>query len=168
MAWTAGLIAIVLVQLLAVCMIPLGLPGTWLQVLAVGIVTWRMDRPLLGFAIAVGLAVVGEIAETMSGQWGTRRFGGSRKAAWGALLGGFAGLFVGTPIPVVGSLVMSFVGTFVGAIAGEMWARGRVAPELRVGMGALVGRATGVAFKLGMAFVIAVLSLMSFVGWSGS
>jgi uncharacterized protein len=168
MAWTAGLIAIVLVQLVALCMIPLGLPGTWLQVLAVGIVTWRMDRPLLGFTIAVGLAVVGEIAETLSGQWGTRRFGGSRKAAWGALLGGFAGLFVGTPIPVIGSLVMSFVGTFVGAIAGEMWERGRVAPELRVGMGALVGRATGVAFKLGMAFVIAVLSLMSFVGGSGS
>jgi uncharacterized protein YqgC (DUF456 family) len=168
MAWTAGLIAIVLVQLLALCMIPLGLPGTWLQVLAVGIVTWRMDRPILGFAIAIGLAVVGEIAETLSGQWGTRRFGGSRKAAWGALLGGFAGLFVGTPIPVVGSLVMSFVGTFVGAIAGEMWERGGIAPELRVGMGALVGRAAGIAFKLGMAFAIAVLSLMSFVGGSGS
>jgi uncharacterized protein YqgC (DUF456 family) len=168
MAWTAGLIAIVLVQLLALCMIPLGLPGTWLQVLAVGIVTWRMDRPLLGFAIALGLAVVGEIAETLSGQWGTRRFGGSRKAAWGALLGGFAGLFVGTPIPVFGSLVMSFAGTFVGAIAGEMWERGGIAPELRVGMGALVGRAAGVALKLGMAFVIAVLSLMSFMGGSGS
>ena len=168
MAWTAGLIAIVLVQLLALCMIPLGLPGTWLQVLAVGIVTWRMDRPLLGFAIVVGLAVVGEIAETLSGQWGTRRFGGSRKAAWGALLGGFAGLFVGAPIPVIGSLVMSFIGTFVGAIGGEMWERGGIAPELRVGMGALVGRAAGVALKLGMAFVIAVLSLMSFVGGSGS
>jgi uncharacterized protein YqgC (DUF456 family) len=114
------------------------------------------------------LAVVGEIVETLSGQWGTRRFGGSRKAAWGALLGGFAGLFVGTPIPVLGSLVMSFVGTFVGAIAGEMWERGGVAPELRVGMGALVGRAAGVALKLGMAFVIAVLSLISFMGGSGS
>ena len=168
MAWTAGLIAIVLVQLVALCMIPLGLPGTWLQVLAVGIVTWRMDRPLLGFAIAVGLAVVGEIADTLSGQWGTRQFAGSRKAGWGALLGGFAGLFVGTPIPVLGSLVMSFVGTFVGAIAGEMWERGGIAPELRVGMGALVGRAAGVALKLGMAFVIAVLSLMSFMGGSGS
>jgi uncharacterized protein len=167
MAWTAGLIAIVLVQLLALCMIPLGLPGTWLQVLTVGIVTWQMDRPLLGFAIAVGLAVVGEIVETLSGQWGTRRFGGSRKAAWGALLGGFAGLFVGTPIPIIGSLVMSFVGTFVGAIAGEMWEHGGVAPELRVGMGALVGRAAGVALKLGIAFVIAVLSLRSFMGGSG-
>ena len=37
-----------------------------------------------------------------------------------------------------------------------------------VGMGALVGRATGVALKLGMAFVIAVLSLWSFMGGSGS
>jgi hypothetical protein len=46
MTWTLGLVAIVLVQLVALCMIPLGLPGTWLQVLAAGIVAWRMDRPL--------------------------------------------------------------------------------------------------------------------------
>jgi uncharacterized protein YqgC (DUF456 family) len=165
MTWTLGLVAIVLVQLAALCMIPLGLPGTWLQVFAAGIVAWRMDRPLWGFAIVLALAVAGEIAETLSGQWGARRFGGSRRAAWGALIGGFAGLFIGTPIPVLGSLAMSFVGTFAGALAGEMMERGRLAPELRVGVGAMVGRAVGIGMKLGTAFVIAVLSFGSFFGW---
>jgi len=164
-SWTLGLVAIVLVQLAALCMIPLGLPGTWLQVLAAGIVTWSMDRPLWGFVIVLALAVAAEIAETLSGQWGARRFGGSRRAAWGALIGGFAGLFVGTPLPVVGSLVMSFVGTFAGALAGEMVERGRLAPELRVGVGAMIGRALGIGMKLGTAFVIAVLSFGSFFGW---
>ena len=164
MGWTAGAIAIVLVQLAALCMIPLGLPGTWLQVIAAGIVVWTMGAPLGGFLVVLGLAIVGEIAETLSGRWGARRFGGSRRAAWGALIGGFAGLFVGLPIPVLGSLIMSFVGTFVGALAGEMWERGGVTPELRVGMGALVGRAVGIGLKLGTAFVIAILSLFAFFG----
>ena len=165
MAWTLALVAIVLVQLVALCMIPLGLPGTWLQVLVAGIVAWRMDVPLWSLAIVIALAVAGEIAETWSGQWGARRFGGSRRAAWGALIGGFAGLFVGTPLPVVGSLVMSFVGTFAGALAGGMVERGRLAPELRVGVGAMIGRALGIGMKLGTAFVIAVLSFGSFFGW---
>ena len=164
MGWTAAAIAIVLVQLAALCMIPLGLPGTWLQVIAAGIVAWTMDGSLGGFLVVLGLAIAGEVAETLSGRWGAQRFGGSRRAAWGALLGGFAGLFVGLPIPVLGSLVMSFVGTFVGALAGEMWERGGLTPELRVGMGALVGRAVGIGLKLGAAFVIALLSLVTFFG----
>src|SRR6185436_13796029 len=135
MAWISGAIAIVLVQVVALCMIPLGLPGTWLQVIAAAVAVWVMDRPRGGVLVLIGLAIVGEIAETLSGRWGARRFGGSRRAAWGALIGGFAGLFVGTPVPVVGSLVMSFVGTFAGALAGEMMERGRLAPELRVGVG---------------------------------
>ena len=162
MAWISGALAIVFVQVVALGMIPLGLPGTWLQVIAAAVAVWVMDRPRGGVLVLIGLAIVGEIAETLSGRWGARRFGGSRRAAWGALIGGFAGLFVGTPVPVVGSLVMSFVGTFVGALVGEMWGRGAVAPELRVGLGAVLGRVAGIGIKLGIAFVIAILSLVSF------
>lgn len=164
MAGTAAAIAIVLVQLAALCMIPLGLPGTWLQVLAAIAVTWTMGTSPWLLAGIVALAVVGEVFETLSGRWGARRFGGSRRAAWGALVGGFAGLFIGTPVPVLGSLVMSFVGTFAGALVGEMWERGRLDAELRVGVGAMVGRAVGIATKLGAAFVIAILSLVAFFG----
>jgi uncharacterized protein len=153
----------VLVQLLALCVIPLGLPGTWLQVIAAAVAIWAIGDQLGGLLVLVMLAVAGEIAEMLSGQWGARRFGGSPRAAWGALIGGFAGLFVGTPVPLVGSLVMSFVGTFAGAIIGEMSGRRRIAPELRVGLGAVLGRALGIAAKLGVGFVIAILSIASLV-----
>jgi hypothetical protein len=162
-----GAIVFVVVELAAVCVIPFGLPGTWVQVAAAGLAAWALERPLGGVLVLVALAAVGELLEAVSGQWGARRYGGSRRAAWGALLGGFAGLFIGTPVPILGSLVMSFVGTFVGALVGEMSARGRLVPELGVGVGALVGRAVGVAAKLGVGFVIAVLSIAAFFGGGG-
>jgi len=106
----------------------------------------------------LGLALVGEVVEFLSGQWGTRRFGGSRRAGWGALIGGIIGAVVGgIPIPVIGAIVMSFVGTFVGALVGEMSAQ-RAAPDVRVGLGALLGRAIGVATKLGIGMVIFITS----------
>jgi uncharacterized protein YqgC (DUF456 family) len=160
----AAAIAIVAVQLVALCLIPLGLPGLWLQVLAAAVVWWTRDVALALVLTIVVIATVGEAIETLSGRWGARRFGGSSRAAWGALLGGFAGLFVGTPVPVLGSLVMSFVGTFVGALAGEMWERRRFEADLRVGAGAIAGRVVGIAVKLGAGFMIAVLSLVAFFG----
>jgi uncharacterized protein YqgC (DUF456 family) len=145
-------------------MIPLGLPGTWLQVLVAGALTWS-EPEAAGrlLVVAIVLAVVGELTDVLSGRWGTRRFGGSSRAAWGALLGGFAGLFVGTPIPIVGSLVMSFVGTFVGAVVGELSGRGALAPSLRSGWGAVVGRVLGVTVKMTLGFAIAVASTAALI-----
>jgi hypothetical protein len=159
-----GIVAFVVAELAALCMVPLGLPGTWLQVVVAGVLAWS-DPAAAGhlFAVAVLLAVAGEVTDVVSGRWGTRRFGGSSRAAWGALLGGFAGLLVGTPVPIVGSLVMSFVGTFVGAVAGELWGRGALAPSLRIGWGAVVGRTLGVGVKMTLAFAIAILSAVALV-----
>jgi uncharacterized protein YqgC (DUF456 family) len=157
-----GVAGFVLAELAALAMIPLGLPGTWLQVLVAAAITW-LEPEAAGrlLVVAIGLAVAGEITDVLSGRWGTRRFGGSSRAAWGALFGGFAGLFVGTPIPVVGSLVMSFAGTFVGAVVGELSGRGALAPSIRSGWGALVGRALGVAVKMTIGFAIAAVSALS-------
>lgn len=157
-----GLFGFFAVQLVALLLIPLGLPGLWLQIAACVAVVLASDGARLGWGwigVFGGLAIVGEIVELVSGQWGARRFGGSRAAGWGALVGGIAGAFVGgIPIPVLGAIVMSFVGTFAGAIAGEMWARRHGAPDLRIGMGAVLGRAIGVATKLALALVILILS----------
>jgi uncharacterized protein YqgC (DUF456 family) len=157
-----GLALFLAANLLALVMIPLGLPGTFVQVGAALAVTVLSDGARLGWTwvfVFLALALLGELVEFLSGQWGARRFGGSRRAAWGALVGGMVGAFVGgIPVPVVGALVMSFVGTFVGALVGEMSARGTAAPDLRVGAGAIVGRVVGVATKLSLAFVMLVLA----------
>jgi uncharacterized protein len=157
-----GIVVYFLVQLVALVMIPIGLPGTFVQVLAAAAVAVLSDGTHMTWTWVVVfavLALVAEIVEFLCGQWGARRYGGSRAAGWGALVGGIAGAFVGgIPLPVIGALLMSFFGTFVGAIAGEMWQRGQVEPDLRVGWGALVGRVVGVATKLCVAFVILILS----------
>ena len=164
--WTLVAVALVLIELAALCMVALGLPGTWVQVAVAGAIAWTMDAGGRSFLAIVALAVAGELVELASARWGAQRFGGSRRAAWGALAGGFAGLFVGVPVPIVGPLVTSFVGTFAGAIVGEMWGRGLVAPELRIGLGAVIGRAVGVGVKLGIAMAIALLTLAGLF-WGG-
>ena len=164
-AGAAGLVLYFLVQAVGLVMIPLGLPGIWIQVAAAALLVLASKGALLGWGwvgIFLGLALVGEVVEFLSGQWGTRRFGGSRRAGWGALIGGLVGAVVGgIPIPVIGSIVMSFVGTFVGAVIGEMSAQ-RGGPDVRVGLGAVLGRALGVATKLalGIAILIASVTVM--------
>jgi uncharacterized protein len=157
----AGIVLYFFVQLAALVMIPLGLPGTFLQVAAAAVLAIASDGTLLGWrwvGVFLVLALVGEGGEFLSGQWGTRRFGGSPRAGWGALIGGLVGAVVGgIPIPVIGAIVMSFVGTFVGALIGEMSAQGTT-PVVRVGLGALLGRAIGVATKLGIGMMILVIS----------
>ena len=155
-------------QLVALLLIPLGLPGTFLQVGAALVMTIASDGARMGWGwvgLFFGMALVGELIEFLSGQWGTRRFGGSRHAAWGALIGGVLGAVVGgIPIPVVGSIVMSFLGTFAGALLGEMYRQRTAAPALRVGLGAVVGRSIGVGTKLFLGVVMLMISIGVILG----
>jgi hypothetical protein len=154
------------VQLVGLALIPFALPGLWIQVGAAAVLVATTGRLGWGWVGAfVALALVGEVIEFLSGHWGARRFGGSRAAAWGALAGGLAGALVGgIPVPIVGSIVMSFVGTFAGAVAGEMLAMRRLDARFRIGLGAVVGRAIGVAVKLGVGIVVLVLSAAGMLG----
>ena len=121
MSWLGGLglALFFVVQLVALAIVPLGLPGTFVQVGAAAVLTLASDGAHLGWwwvGTFLVLALVGEVVEFLSGQWGARRFGGSSAAAWGALAGGLIGAIVGgIPVPVVGSVIASFIGTFVGA-----------------------------------------------------
>jgi uncharacterized protein YqgC (DUF456 family) len=158
----AGLAVFFLAHCVALVMIPLGLPGTWLQVIAALLLVVASDGTRMSWTWVLvfgALAAAGELMELLAGQWGARRFGGSHAAGWGALAGGIAGAVLGgVPVPVVGSVIASFVGTFVGAVLGELWARREARPDLRVGLGAVLGRAVGVGGKLAVAFTIAILS----------
>lgn len=150
-----------LVQGVGLVLVPLGLPGLWVQVAAATTLALWSGWSWVWSVTFVVLALLGEGIEFVSGRWGARRFGGSPAAAWGALLGGIAGAVLGgIPVPIVGAVLASFVGTFAGALLGEMWTQRHVAPNLRVGFGAVLGRVIGVASKLSLGFVIFVLSLV--------
>jgi uncharacterized protein YqgC (DUF456 family) len=148
--------------LIALLLIPLGLPGLWLQVAASALLATAWAGALLPWGWVMGFAVLAGIAELLElllGRWGARRFGGSNRAAWGALIGGVAGALVGgIPVPLLGAVIMSFTGTFVGAIVGEISAR-RSVTGLRVGVGAVIGRAVGVAAKMAAGVLIAGVGL---------
>ena len=166
LAHSLALILFFLAHLAGLLVIPFGLPGTMLQVLAAALLCIVSDGARISWiwvVLFLLIALFGELVDFLSGQWGTKRFGGSGAAGWGALLGGIGGALVGLPIPVVGSVVASFLGTFGGALLGQMYTQRKLEPDLRVGFGALLGRAIGVGFKLFLAFVILVMSIVAVI-----
>jgi uncharacterized protein YqgC (DUF456 family) len=145
-------------------LVPFGLPGLWVMTLGVIGYGWLTDfRPVgvVTIAIAVGLAFLGEIVEAWVGYGLARRYGGSRRAGWGALLGGIVGAVVGVPVPVVGSVIGGFVGSFAGAALFEYSRSWAAAPAVRAGWGAVVGRAAAAGAKIALGVVIAVLGVFA-------
>lgn len=147
------------VILISLVMIVFGLPGLWVMIAAA--VCYRLllpDNPISWFTIIAitGLAVVAEVFEfTLTGKY-ARKYGGSRRAGWGAIIGGFIGMMVGIPIPIIGSVIGAFAGSFVGAFIAEMsGGQSSTAGATRVATGALVGRAVATAMKVGIGCAIA-------------
>ena len=158
------LAAVLLVSLL---LIPLGLPGTWLMVAAAvgfNLLTGGERIGLVSLIVVGALAVVGEVLEfSLSGRY-TRKYGGSRRAGWGAILGGIVGAVVGVPVPIVGSMVGAFVGAFAGALVAEYSREANASAATRVATGALLGRVAAAAMKVGIGLAMAVWLL--FAAWT--
>src|SRR2546427_11986262 len=90
--------------ILGLLLVPLGLPGLWVMVAGIVGYGWLTDFRSLGVATigaVLGLAFLGEIVEWWLGFRLTRTFGGSRRSAWGALVGGVLGAVRGLPVPIV-------------------------------------------------------------------
>jgi uncharacterized protein YqgC (DUF456 family) len=121
----------------------------------------------IGTATVVGtalLALVAEVLEfTLAGRY-ARKYGGSRRAGWGAIIGSIIGAIVGVPIPIVGSIVGGFAGAFVGAFIAERSRGTQLAGSSRVATGALIGRAVAAAMKTGIGIVIAVWIVFAALG----
>lgn len=141
-------------------LIPLGLPGLWLM-LGAALVYWILiPAGGIGLWTLIGASVLVIIAEvlefTIAGSY-TRKYGGSRRASWGAIFGGIAGAIFGVPVPVVGSIVGAMIGAFAGAFLGELTvARADRGDPTRVATGAMLGRAVAAAVKCGIGIVVAV------------
>jgi uncharacterized protein YqgC (DUF456 family) len=153
------LLAFWLVAVAGLALIPFGLPGLWLVVLgAVGYAALTGFREVGAglLAVAVGLAAAAEALEYLLGMQFASRYGGSRRAGWGALLGGLAGGLVGLPLPVAGSVVGAFLGAFAGAALAQWTQARRWSPSLRAGWGAVLGKAWGTAAKVAVAVAVAV------------
>jgi hypothetical protein len=162
-----GIVVLALCGVAGLLMVPLGLPGLWVMVLGVLAYGWLTAFQSVGvwtIAVVLGLAFLGEIIETWAGFKLAQRYGGSRRAAWGAFLGGLAGAVMGVPVPLVGSVLGAFVGSLVGAVLFEFLASRRADVALKAGKGAVLGRAVAAAAKTGIGVVIAVVSVAAVLG----
>jgi uncharacterized protein len=160
------LLLLAAVLLLSFIMIPFGLPGLWIMVGA-GL-AYQLLLPgtisIVTVVATAGLALVAEIIEfTLAGRY-ARKYGGSRRAGWGAIIGGIVGAIVGVPIPIVGSIVGGFVGAFVGAFIAERSRGTELGGSSRVATGALIGRVVAAAMKTGIGVVIAVWMFVAALG----
>jgi hypothetical protein len=151
-----------LAQIAGLLLVPLGLPGTWLQVVAIGAYVWATHAGAAGwavFGVALLLAVAAEVIEFILGGRFARKYGGSRRAGWGAILGGLIGAFVGIPLPIVGSVVGAFIGAFAGAAVLELTKNPEMRGAMRVGWGAFLGRLAAAAMKSAVSVLIGVVAV---------
>lgn len=150
-------IILALILIVSLFIIPLGLPGTWVMIAAGVGYSILVPNSIGVFALAgtTVLAVIAEVFEfTLSGKY-ARKYGGSRRASWGAIIGGTVGAIVGVPVPIIGPILGGFAGAFIGALVFE-YSRGSGAHmSTRVAWGALVGRAVAAALKVAFGFAIA-------------
>jgi len=162
-----ALILLILALLAGLIMVPFGLPGLWLMVgatIVFGAATGFAQVGFVTIAIVVLLAAIAEGFEAWLGFRFAKRFGGSTRAGWGAMLGGLIGAFVGTPVPIVGNVVGAFVGAFAGAVVFEYLSNSDVRKSLGAGWGALLGRAAGAALKVTTGIIIAIIAIYAALG----
>src|SRR4051794_32054753 len=152
-------ILLVAVLLLSLIMIPFGMPGTLVMFAAALCYKLLVPQGGIGWPSVVIVGILMAIAEglelTLAARF-AKKYGGSRRAGWGAAIGGMVGAFVGIPIPIVGSIVGAFAGAFAGALVFEMSRGSGGGTATRVAWGALIGRVAAAAIKMGIGLVMAI------------
>lgn len=87
------------------------------------------------------IATVVTIIDNVIPVWGTKKYGGSRKAVWGSMLGLLIGLFLFPPFGII-------IGPFFGAVIGELLEGKETRDAIRSGFGAFMGFLGGTLLKL--------------------
>ena len=95
----------------------LSISGTWLVVVATAIAAFLRPNAFPNLwlvVIFIVLSALVEVAETLSGIVGAQMHGGSKLSALAALIGGLAGMLLGTtiPIPILGNMFGLVIGSF--------------------------------------------------------
>ena len=150
-----------LAMLGALLLVPFGLPGVWIMIVAaaglalLGNLTWGT------WVVLLLVAATAEVIEFLALKKVGERYGASRKAFWGAIVGGFVGIFAGVPIPFLGPLITALVGSFAGAALVTFLETNSVEHAGRVGFGTLVARILAIGVKVAAGLFILVAAGLS-------
>lgn len=117
-----------------------GPPVSWVGLLLLSFTDYY-DRPARFLWIWLGIVALVTLADNFLPVVMTRKFGGSRAATWGTILGMIVGMFFGP----WGMILGPFAGAFLGEVIGNR-SEGLVA--LRIATGAFFAFIGGVGIKL--------------------
>lgn len=107
------------------------------------------------FFVLEGLALVFTFfIDYLSAMVGTKKFGGSRYAAWAAAAGAIIGAFSLGPLGI-------FVGAFLGALLAEILLKRDFSHALKAGTGTLLGVIGGTLLKLAVEIAMIAWFFMS-------
>ncbi len=165
-----GLILIIFLNLLAVFMVLLQLPGTWMMLLCTGLwAWWYWDEQAIGIwtlASLLVLAIIGEVVETFAGVVTSRQAKSSKRSMLLGLVGGIGGAILGTtmiPVPLFGTLIGACIGAGLGAMLGDHWA-GRNWKEVKTaGKAAAKGRLWGTVGKVIIAVIMFIIATTAMI-----
>jgi uncharacterized protein len=161
-------VLLVIAQVAGLLLIPLGFPGIWLQVAALAAYGWYTDFATIGWwpiLLVAAMAAFAEAIEFVMGGRFAAKYGGSRRAAWGAIIGGVVGGVIGGGVIfLIGGLFGALIGSFLGAMLFELTLTLRDPAwrsAAKVGWGALIGRMVATVIKSSIGVAIAVISLFA-------
>jgi uncharacterized protein len=144
------------------------LPGLWLMLAAALGYAWLTHWNYIWWKTLAALLVIaglGEVVELMFSAKGAKSSGGTKRGAWGALIGGvLGGLFLSfIPIPIISTLIGVCLGTFLGAMIGELSGGREALDSAFVGVGAAKGRLMGTLAKVALGGVmVAIIMVVGF------
>jgi uncharacterized protein YqgC (DUF456 family) len=145
------IVLLVLVLIGGLVAVVFGLPGTWLILTASILYAWFTDFTVISVKLLLLLFAIAAIAELMefgASVWGARRYGGTKRAMVGTLLGGLLGAIALSPLMFgLGSIFGAFLGAFAGAFCMTYLEERKMGEAARVGWGAFLGRVVATVFK---------------------
>ncbi len=135
------------------------IPGALLILAGLVLAAWAESFRYIGLWTIIVLAVLAILTygvDFWATMFGAKKFGASKRAVIGALLGVVAGLFLGLPGVIFAP--------FIGAVVGELSAQRSLPQAARAGIGATVGLVLGAALKIALAFaMIGIFIVMRFL-----
>lgn len=169
--WLAVLI-LVLVNACCVAANLLMLPGNWIMLGALCVFVIFQGTAAgpdwTTVLVVLGMAVAGEVLETVTGAARAAKTGASRRAMLMSLLLSMAGALAGAlviPIPVVGSAVGAIAGAasgaFAGAWLGETWKGTVHEKRTEISTAAMTGRMIGMVAKFSIGIAIFAFQVIS-------
>ncbi len=132
-------------------LVVLGMPGTLVILASTGVYAYstgfeRVTVKLLVVLLVITLAAEG--LDLIAGMWGAKKYGSSKKAMLGALMGGAVGSIMLAPVAFgLGAIPGALMGSFGGAFGVAALEKRRMGDAAWVGYGAFLGRLIGTILK---------------------